>query len=82
MRKIWPTLLILAVGIGIGFAISNKIGRVQAKGKPGAGFAAVALPDADLTQTILELNQAGIEQQAALQWRAKIPATSLFDYLG
>lgn len=40
------------------------------------------LEDADLTQAILELNQAGTQQQAALQSRAKIPRTTLFDYLG
>src|SRR5258708_32798721 len=41
MRKLWLMLSILAVGIGIGVTISNKIGLVEAKGKPGAGFAAV-----------------------------------------
>jgi len=40
------------------------------------------LQDADLTQAILELNQAGTQQQAALQARARIPRTTLFDYLG
>mgnify|MGYP003346313511 FL=1 len=40
------------------------------------------LEDADLTQAILELNQAGTQQQAALQSRARIPRTTLFDYLG
>jgi flagellar hook-associated protein 3 FlgL len=40
------------------------------------------LADADLTQAILDLNQAGTQQQAALQSRAQIPRTTLFDYLG
>ncbi|MEQ1947118.1 MAG: flagellin [Bryobacteraceae bacterium] len=40
------------------------------------------LEDADLTQAILELNQAGTQQQAALQSRARIPTTTLFDFLG
>ncbi|MEQ1885664.1 MAG: flagellin [Bryobacteraceae bacterium] len=40
------------------------------------------LEDADLTQAILDLNQAGTQQQAALQSRARIPRTTLFDYLG
>jgi len=38
--------------------------------------------DADLTQAILELNQGQIQQQAALQARARVPRTSLFDFLG
>lgn len=41
-----------------------------------------SLGDADLTQAILELNQAATQQQAALQSRARIPRTTLFDYLG
>ncbi|MEQ1947101.1 MAG: hypothetical protein ABL995_07920 [Bryobacteraceae bacterium] len=41
MRKTWLMLLLLAVGIGIGLLISSKIGLVEAKGKPGEGFAAV-----------------------------------------
>ena len=39
------------------------------------------IEDADLTQSITELNQAQLQQQAALQSRAKIPRTTLFDYL-
>ncbi len=39
------------------------------------------LQDADLTEAILELNQARVQQDAALQAHAKIPTTSLFDYL-
>ena len=38
--------------------------------------------DADLTASILELNQATQDQQAAFQARAKLPRGSLFDYLG
>jgi flagellar hook-associated protein 3 FlgL len=37
---------------------------------------------ADLTQAILELNLTGTQQQAALQARARLPRTMLFDYLG
>ena len=40
------------------------------------------IQDADLAQSIIELNQAQTEQQAALQSRARLPRTSLFDYLG
>ncbi len=39
------------------------------------------LQEADLTQAILELNQARFHQQAALEARAKLPQTSLFDFL-
>jgi flagellar hook-associated protein 3 FlgL len=39
------------------------------------------LQDADLTQAILEMNQAGTQQQAALQSEARIPRTTLFDFL-
>lgn len=40
------------------------------------------LQDADATQAITEFQQASIQQQAALASRAKIPRSSLFDYLG
>ncbi|MEO8100178.1 MAG: flagellin [Acidobacteriota bacterium] len=40
------------------------------------------MEDADLSQAILEMNQAQLQQQAALSSRAKMPRTSLFDYLG
>ena len=40
------------------------------------------LQDADITQAILEMTQAQIQQQAALQARAHLPRTTLFDYLG
>jgi flagellar hook-associated protein 3 FlgL len=39
------------------------------------------LEDADLTSAILELNQGLIQQQAALEARARIPRTTLFDFL-
>jgi flagellar hook-associated protein 3 FlgL len=39
------------------------------------------IQDADLTQAVSELNQAQLQQQAALQSRAKLPRTTLFDYL-
>jgi len=37
--------------------------------------------DADLTQAIMELTQGQIAEQAALQAQAKMPKTSLFDFL-
>jgi flagellar hook-associated protein 3 FlgL len=40
------------------------------------------LEDADATEAILELNQGQIQQQAALQSRAQMPRTTLFDFLG
>jgi flagellar hook-associated protein 3 FlgL len=41
-----------------------------------------ALQDADLSQAILEMNQAQIQQQAALESRAQLPRTTLFSFLG
>ena len=38
--------------------------------------------DADATAAILDLSNAILQQNAALQSRAKMPRTSLFDYLG
>lgn len=43
---------------------------------------ASALEDADITESILELQQGETQQQAALMARAKVPRASLFDYLG
>ncbi len=40
-----------------------------------------SLQDADMTEAILELTQAQLQQNAALQAQAKVPRTSLFDYL-
>ena len=40
------------------------------------------LADADLTQAILDLTQAQTQQQAALESRAKLPRSTLFDYIG
>jgi flagellar hook-associated protein 3 FlgL len=40
------------------------------------------LEDADATQAILELSQGQTQQQAALQSRAQLPRTTLFDFLG
>lgn len=40
------------------------------------------LGDADLTQAILELNLTQTQGQAALQARARLPRTTLFDFLG
>jgi len=39
------------------------------------------IQDADLTQSITEMQQAETQQTAALAARAKLPKTSLFDYL-
>jgi len=39
------------------------------------------IQDADLTQAATELNLAQLQQQAALQSRARLPRTTLFDYL-
>lgn len=40
------------------------------------------LQDADLTESITELSQAALQQQAALAAEKQLPKTSLFDYLG
>ncbi len=40
-----------------------------------------SLQDADLTQAITDLTQAKFTQQTAMQARAAVPKTSLFDYL-
>jgi flagellar hook-associated protein 3 FlgL len=40
------------------------------------------LEDADVTKSILELQQLKYTQQAALEVKAKLPRTSLFDFLG
>lgn len=39
------------------------------------------IQDADMTQSITELQQSQVQQQAALVSRSQIPRTSLFDYL-
>ena len=40
------------------------------------------IQDADLTEAITELNQAALQQQAALGAEGQMPRTNLFDYLG
>lgn len=40
-----------------------------------------SIQDADITSSILELQDAQFQRQAALSARAKMPPTSLFDYL-
>jgi flagellar hook-associated protein 3 FlgL len=40
------------------------------------------IEDADITASILELNQMRLQQEAALKSRAMAPQSSLFDYLG
>jgi flagellar hook-associated protein 3 FlgL len=40
-----------------------------------------SLQDADVAESILELSQAQLQQQAALKARSAVPRTSLFDYL-
>jgi len=41
-----------------------------------------AIEDADLTEAILAMNQARFQQETALASKARLPRTSLFDYLG
>ena len=41
MRKFGAMILMLAVGVGIGFLISARLATVQGQAKPGQGFAAV-----------------------------------------
>jgi flagellar hook-associated protein 3 FlgL len=41
-----------------------------------------SLQDADLSQAIVEMSQGQTQQQAALQSRAQLPRTTLFNYLG
>lgn len=41
-----------------------------------------SLVDADLTEAIVDLNQANTQQQAALESWARLPRTTLFDFLG
>lgn len=41
-----------------------------------------SIQDADMTEAITELTQAQTQQQAALESRAQMPRTTLFDYLG
>jgi flagellar hook-associated protein 3 FlgL len=40
------------------------------------------IQDADLTESILAMNQARFQQEVALNAKGKMPRTSLFDYLG
>jgi flagellar hook-associated protein 3 FlgL len=40
------------------------------------------MEDADLTESILEMTQGQTQQQAALESQAKLPRSTLFDYLG
>jgi hypothetical protein len=51
MRKLSVTLLTLAIGVGLGLMISGRQARVEARSKPGTGFAAVpgSLGSEDLT---------------------------------
>lgn len=58
---------------GIAYADKYQI-RIEAK--------ISSIEDADATAASLELNQAILQQNAALQSRGKLPRTSLFDYLG
>ncbi len=41
-----------------------------------------ALEDADMTEAIVDLQQARFQQQASLEVKASLPKRSLFDYLG
>ena len=51
MRKVWLMLLMVALGVGIGLTISGRLAPVEAKSKPGTGFAAIpgTLGSEDLT---------------------------------
>ena len=51
MRKVLLMLLMVAIGVGIGLTISGRLSSVNAKSKPGTGFAAVpgSLGSEDLT---------------------------------
>ncbi len=42
---------------------------------------AASIEDADLTESIVELQQVRFTQEAALQVRAAVPRRTLFDYL-
>lgn len=67
-------------------------GTVQTRVNGGIDFAAnlmtqlkteqSGIEDADLTQSITDMSQASLQQQAALAAEKQIPKTSLFDYLG
>jgi flagellar hook-associated protein 3 FlgL len=67
-------------------------GSVQSQVEDGIDFAASQtvrlkttlsrLRDADLATAIVELNNARLEQDAALGAQSRLPRTSLFDYLG
>src|SRR6266699_4185920 len=51
MRKLGLIVVVLAIGVGIGFWISNRRAAVEGQEKPGAGFAAIpgSLGSEDLT---------------------------------
>jgi len=51
MRKLALMIVILAIGVGIGFEVSNRRAPVEGQAKPGAGFAAIpgTLGSEDLT---------------------------------
>src|SRR6266699_3089259 len=51
MRKLGLIVVVLAIGVGIGFWISNRRAAVEGQAKPGAGFAAIpgSLGSEDLT---------------------------------
>lgn len=64
--------------------IQNRVSDATDSGKSLENRLNVQLSgiqDADLTQAITEFQQANVNQQAALEARAKVPHTSLFDYL-
>jgi flagellar hook-associated protein 3 FlgL len=66
-------------------AIQNKVARATSLGQTlqiQMRTEVGNLQDADITQAILEMTQAQTQEQAALQSRARLPRTTLFDYLG
>jgi len=66
-------------------AVQNKVAAAEAVGntlKLQLTAHISALEDADITESILDLQQSELQQQAALQAWAQRPRSTLFDYLG
>ncbi|MCC7498130.1 MAG: hypothetical protein IT160_11180 [Bryobacterales bacterium] len=65
--------------------VQNQIDRATddaAKGVVRLRTEISSIEDTDLPQAIVEMSQAQLQQQSALQTFGKIPRTSLFDFLG
>jgi flagellar hook-associated protein 3 FlgL len=66
-------------------AVQTRIAEADATAKANAvqlKTQIASIEDADLVESILDLNRATQNQQAALQAQGRMPRTSLFDYLG